>query len=189
MLSNLIDKQWNFVHDSIFADFMVMLSQVISVDNWYHSYKCHELSLSFVPKGNRVIVALNIYINHCKLTAVHNELLNILSIYDEIYWNVSPWGELSKAPANCSHYSDVIVSAMVSQITSLTIVYSTVYSGADLRKHQSSTSLDFVWGIHRWIPHTKGQWRGKCFHLMTSSRIMHIEWYQSMSCNFWTKKC
>ena len=30
------------------------------------------------------------------------------------------------------------------QITSLTIVYSTVYSGADQRKHQSSASLAFV---------------------------------------------
>ena len=38
---------------------------------------------------------------------------------------------------------------MASQITSLTIVYSTVYSGADKRKHQSSTSLTFVRGIHR----------------------------------------
>ena len=58
-----------------------------------------------------------------------------------------------------------------SQITSLTVVYSTVYSGADQRKHQSSASLAFVWGIHRdrWIPRTKGQLRGKCFHLMTSS--------------------
>ena len=36
--------------------------------------------------------------------------------------------------------------AMASQITSLTIVYSTVYSGADQRKHQSSASLAFVWG-------------------------------------------
>ena len=36
-----------------------------------------------------------------------------------------------------------------SQITSLTIVYSTVYSDADQRKHQSSASLAFVWGIHR----------------------------------------
>ena len=34
-------------------------------------------------------------------------------------------------------------------ITSLTIVYSTVYSGADQSKHQSSASLAFVWGIHR----------------------------------------
>ena len=48
------------------------------------------------------------------------------------------------------HYSDVIMSVMASQITSLTIVYSTVYSGADEGKHQSSASLAFVRGIHRW---------------------------------------
>ena len=48
------------------------------------------------------------------------------------------------------HYNGVIMTAMASQITSLTIVYSTVYSGADHRKHQSSVSLAFVRGIHRW---------------------------------------
>ena len=42
------------------------------------------------------------------------------------------------------------MSAMASQINSLTIVYSIVYSGADQRKHQSTASLAFVWGIHRW---------------------------------------
>ena len=41
------------------------------------------------------------------------------------------------------------MGAMASQITSLTIVYSTVHSGADQRKHQSSASLAFVRGIHR----------------------------------------
>ena len=63
------------------------------------------------------------------------------------------------------------MGAIASQITSLTIVYSTVYSDADQRKHQSSASLAFVWGTHRdrWFPRTKGQLRGKCFHLMTSS--------------------
>ena len=71
----------------------------------------------------------------------------------------------------CHHYSDVIMTTMASQITSLAVVYSIVYSGADQRKHQSSTSLAFVRGIHRdrWLPRTKGQWRGKWFHLMTSS--------------------
>ena len=57
-------------------------------------------------------------------------------------------------------YSDVIMTMMVSQITSLTIVYSTVYSGADQRKHQSSVSLAFVWGIPRRLlnsPCTNGQ--------------------------------
>ena len=42
------------------------------------------------------------------------------------------------------HYNDIIMGTMVSQITSLTIVYSTVYSGADQRKHQSSSSLASV---------------------------------------------
>ena len=56
----------------------------------------------------------------------------------------------------CVHYGDVIMGAMASQITSLTIVYSIVYSNADQRKHQSSASLAFVWGIHRdrWITRT-----------------------------------
>ena len=60
------------------------------------------------------------------------------------------------------------MGAMVSQIT---IVYSTVYWGAGQRKHQSSASLAFVQGIHRWpvnSPH-KGPVTRKCFHLMTSS--------------------
>ena len=47
------------------------------------------------------------------------------------------------------HYSDVIMGTIASQITSLTIVYSTIYSDADQRKHQSSASLAFVRGIHR----------------------------------------
>ena len=69
------------------------------------------------------------------------------------------------------HYIDVIMTTVASQIISLTIVYSIVYSGADQRKHQSSAPLAFVRGIHRdrWIPRSNGQLRGKCFHLMTSS--------------------
>ena len=49
-----------------------------------------------------------------------------------------------------SHYRDVIMSTMAYRITSLTTLYSTVYSGADQRKHQSSASLTFVSGIQRW---------------------------------------
>ena len=44
------------------------------------------------------------------------------------------------------HCRDVIMGAISPQITSLTIVYSTVYSDADQRKHQSSASLAFLWG-------------------------------------------
>ena len=48
------------------------------------------------------------------------------------------------------YYNDVIMSPMASQITSLTIAYPSVYSGTYQRKHQSSASLAFVRGIHRW---------------------------------------
>ena len=47
------------------------------------------------------------------------------------------------------HYSDIIISATASQITSILIVCSTVCSGADQRKHQSSASLAFVRRIQR----------------------------------------
>ena len=47
------------------------------------------------------------------------------------------------------HYNDVIMGAIASQITSLAIVYSTIYSGWDQRKHQSSALLALVGGIHR----------------------------------------
>ena len=50
------------------------------------------------------------------------------------------------------------MSTIASQITSLTIVYSTVYSGADQRKHQSSASLAFVWGIHRGPVNSPRKW-------------------------------
>ena len=48
------------------------------------------------------------------------------------------------------HYNDVIMSAMATQITGVSIVCSSVGSGEDQRKHQSPASLAFVLGIHRW---------------------------------------
>ena len=69
---------------------------------------------------------------------------------------------------NCHHrlahvywvkdYSNVIMGVMAAQITSLTIVYSTVYSGADQRKLHSSVSLAFVRGIHRWPVDSPHKW-------------------------------
>ena len=50
------------------------------------------------------------------------------------------------------------MGTMASQITSLTVAYSTVYSGADQRKHQSSASLAFVRGIHRGPVNSPHKW-------------------------------
>ena len=57
---------------------------------------------------------------------------------------IAPQGKGGGIITCFKHYNDVIMS------TSLTIVYSTVYSGVNQQKHQSSASLVFVWGIHRW---------------------------------------
>ena len=50
------------------------------------------------------------------------------------------------------------MGAIASQITSLTIVYSTVYSDADARKRQSSAALAFVRGIHRGPVNAPHKW-------------------------------
>ena len=56
------------------------------------------------------------------------------------------------------HYNDVIMGAITSQFTSLTIVYWTVNSGADQRNHQSPASLAFVRGIHWWPVNSPHKW-------------------------------
>ena len=77
---------------------------------------------------------------------------------------------------NILHYSDVIKGAMASQITGVSIACSTVCSGADQRKYQSSSSLAFVKAIHRRpvdSPH-KGPVRRKM--LSFDDVIMAIQW-------------
>ena len=59
---------------------------------------------------------------------------------------------------NHCHYNDVIMTTIASQITSLTVVYSTVYSDVDQSKHQSSASLAIVWWIHRGPVNSPHKW-------------------------------
>ena len=66
---------------------------------------------------------------------------------------------------HCTPYSNVIMDVMASQITSLTIVYSTMHSEADQRKYESSTSLAYLWGIH-W-------WPVQCCHNIHRFRFVH----------------
>ena len=64
------------------------------------------------------------------------------ALYKNTYIALQPLSKLY-------HYNDVIMGAIACQITSLTIVFSTVYLDIDQRKYQSSASLAFVRGIHR----------------------------------------
>ena len=77
----------------------------------------------------------------------------------------------NQSPRQTFHYGDVIMSTIASQITSLTIVYSTVYY-AQIKENIKAPRhwpLCEEFTGDRWIPRTNGQLRGKCFHLMTSS--------------------
>ena len=88
----------------------------------------------------------------------------ICVLYDKTCWgccNIGyPLGLIfnSNLAKSRSHYNDVIMGTMASQITSLTIVFATVYSDADQRKHQSFASLAFVRGIHRGPVNSPHKW-------------------------------
>ena len=81
------------------------------------------------------------------------------------------WDVITYQCLNFILYGDVIMGAIASQITSLTIVYSTVYSDADQRNIKAPRYWPLCGEFtgDQWIPRTNGQSRGKCFHLMTSS--------------------
>ena len=87
------------------------------------------------------------------------------------------------------HYSGIIISSMASQITGISVVYSTICSGAHKRKHQSSASLTFVKEIHRWpgtSPH-KGPETRKMIPfdevIMICILLYHALW---LYCSLWT---
>ena len=73
------------------------------------------------------------------------------------------------------------MSMMAFQITSVSIVCSTVCSVVDQRKHQNATSLAFVRGIHRWpvnSPH-KGPETRRLF--LFDDVIMYVLWLQHLT--------
>ena len=79
------------------------------------------------------------------------------------------------------------MGTVASQITSLTIVYSTIYSGEDERKYQSSASLAFVRVIHRWpvnSPH-KGPGNAENVSIWSrrhgSSMLVKGPWFENVA--------
>ena len=89
-----------------------------------------------------------LHLGHSSEGQVDDYIPTYISVY--IYWYTYHGRHICHISIRCVQlYDDVIMGAMASQITSLPIVYSTVYSDADQRKHQSSASLAFVREIHR----------------------------------------
>ena len=112
-----------------------------------------KISPKFVRKGpiNNILALVKIMAWHRPGDKPSSEPMMVrLPIYaslglNEIYTIVNnTW---LKNQTQFFHY--VIMSAMVSQITSLTIITQPFIQGTDQRKHQSSASLAFVREIHR----------------------------------------
>ena len=124
-------------------------------------------------RGICVITCLNCNDNHNWYCQQHRR--RVLTGFGESFWIGRKWHEerfcrrrgadpdffarlLARLKLDVTCYSDVIMSAKASQITSLTFVYSTVYSSPDHRKYQSSALLYVVRGIHRWPLNTPHKW-------------------------------
>ena len=114
----------------------LLFSKTLDAD---YKYKCH---LTLVYLFTCDFADIFIFIHLFRRNIIHSDIFDakVVIICESVlagFWKQT------------AHYCDVIMGAVASQITGLTIVYSTVYSDADQRKHQSSASLAFVWGIHR----------------------------------------
>ena len=115
-----LDKNFSLINEE--PSSKPQITQLFKIQN------CHlKITLQNVVRKTQANLFRPLYVNHCKSSPVLVQE-NKVSIMD----------------------SDVIMSAVASQITGVTTVYRTVCSGEDHRKHQSSASLAFVMGIHRW---------------------------------------
>ena len=128
---------WNPVVNDVSTCIPATFSQIMN--------KNHEL---FIDYAQQYLIVSKTYLLVCL----------ILSIYQYNFHGNSGVQRIRILKKIAHHCSDVMMDAMGSQIRSLTIVYSTVYSGADQRKYQSSASLAFVWGIHRWPVNSPHKW-------------------------------
>ena len=96
--------------------------------------------------------------------AIVGAIILIPSHHFQITVHLNSFGDRVPAHSGCGlssirrHYSDLIMSAMASQITSVSIICSAVCSGTHQRKHQSSASLAFVRGIHRSPVNSPHKW-------------------------------
>ena len=93
----------------------------------------------------------------------------------------------------CTHYNDVIMGVTASQITSLAIVYSTVYLVSDQRKHQRSASLAFMWEFTGEFPAQRASnaenvsiwWRRHAFALCEGIHRSPVPYKMSSDAEFW----
>ena len=125
-----------------------ILFKYFHATNWFVvSHPCRTIQVSFqnhhMDEGWHTLMT-HIWVSVSRLHNKH------IYIFVPIGYE---WGHLHYTHQALSlrrlHYSDVIMSAMTSQTTDVSIIYSSVCSGVYQRKHQSPASLAFVSEMHR----------------------------------------
>ena len=134
---------------------------------WYRIIGCHKklIDRNWDPSNDVSIIMMQ-WIWGVISPGADKEIVH--PVWDFLVWtgliltnqkrSMMAANDLDRPSARLLHYDDVIMGTIASLITSLTVVYSTVYSDADQRKHQSSASLAIVWGIHRGPVNSPHQW-------------------------------
>ena len=121
--------------------------------------RCHSsICVGVVTKFCRYFIPWVCVVCFCILKSIRPKLLICAWFCSVIQKFVQLHARCFKIYIHREHYNDVIMGAIASQITSLTIVYPIVYSDADQRKRQSSASLAFVRGIHRGPVNSPHKW-------------------------------
>ena len=168
-----------------------------SISNYTHYKMCDEITHTFPNFKGCIIEVWELISNfiahltwhmitypcvaqaHLSIRIAQFQMCNFHPHINDWYLEIFLW-----------YYNDVIIGVIASQITSLAIVYSAVYSDADQRKHHSSGSLAFVRRIHRWPVNFPHKWpvTRKMFDdvIMNSPNV----WCQSqLWLRWWHVKC
>ena len=122
--------------------------KIINLRSWSHFPGINELNDQITKPSPEPVLTYgpnDIHLKTISQEELKNRVTKIVLKYLRVTWKRH-------------HYSNVIMGMIASQITSLTIVYSIIYSDADQRKHQSSASLAFVRGIHWWPVNSPHKW-------------------------------
>ena len=143
-IQHIYERQWYLDLWPIYWQDLPLIPD--RIDNYINYTVCDGIKHQFtnfygaVVRVNEFMVSL-IYLYILQCTCYYSSMLGLKLIH---FGKRSP-----ESGTKLRHYNDVIMGTIASQITSLTIVYSTVYSDTDQRKYQSSASLAFLRGIHR----------------------------------------
>ena len=122
----------------------VHVCKSLMFDHTLINIKWHNSTTAFKVNANISLNKMDFKLAHIAL------LLYTYTILASYKYGFSSWSGDNMPVPETTNFNDVIISAMASQITSVSIVCSIVDPGADQIKHQSSASWAFVWGIHRW---------------------------------------